>query len=706
MKKVRQRTQENKSMKTKSIPYIKTRYYSVIALLLLSASIVVAKEHTLKTTITDVTVFQTGAQVKRVGTITIPAGEHQIVVKDATALLLKESIQVKGEGNFTILSVNHQENLTETDNQKTKWTELENKQKELMRKMEELSVKIQVLNAEETAITNLSQITTQTKGVTVEQMAKAQETIRIKLTEIKNEKLKHSRAVLDLFDQHKEVSQQLVSLKSPKQQISYEIVIKVFAKNEVKGNFDITYIVPNARWYPTYDLRVKDVASPMLIEYKANVSQESGEDWSNVKLKLSTGDPSQSSQKPKLETWMLYLNQNYVQPRTANNFFKYTNARFTNITGLAINAETGAPIPWCSIYVPGTNVGTTADADGKFDLVLPMNATQIYANAIGYQAQTIEVTDKSVTIKLYKQEMALNQTVKTDYDKQLAILNAPTVNGEYEGRLYGLDVPVDPVTLGLTGGTYMFGAADAAGSASYGYSTISTETLKKELAASSVILQKLEAANAPVASKTLNVVSTEFSIEERYTVLSDPKYIVVTIESITAPASYQYYCAPRYDQDVFLNALLVNWEQYNLLEGQANVFFEGTFIGNTFFDTRYLVDTLNVSLGRDKSLRVERKKSKEFSKHETLGNENIDYRYWDLAVRNSKATPIEIIIEDQFPVSADSKLEVIRGEKGDGKLDENTGIVTWNYKLDPSTTKSMKLQYKVKYPKNVYIGLD
>ncbi len=667
----------------------------------------VAKDTDLKTTLTEVTVFQSGAQVKRIGSVTIPAGEHEIKIKDATALLIKESIQVKGEGNFTILSVNHQVNIDDVNNEKVKWDELEAKQKDLMRRMEELSVKLQVLNAEEATIMNLSAITTSVKGVTVEQMAKAQEVVKIKLTDIKIQKLNNSRQVLELFEEHKIVTQRLVALRTPKQTVSYEIVIKVFAKTETKGSFEINYIVPNARWYPTYDLRVKDVSSPMTIEYKANVSQESGEDWNNVKLKLSTGDPSQSSKKPEVAAWWLYLNQNYVQPHAQNNFYRYTDARFTKVSGTITNNETGATIPWCNIMVPGTNIGTMADAEGNFSLVLPVNTRQLYVYSIGYMAQTVSVTEKNMNVKLQKQYMALNETVKTDYEKQLMTVQAPLINGDYNGGLFTLDVPVNPIYGGVPAA---YGQADA--NASYGYSNSamnSNNITRYADAASSDVLRRTsgsQIASIPTATKTLNIVSSEFLIEEKYTVLSDPKSIIVTIESISTPATYQYYCAPRLDKDVFLTAQLVNWEQYNLLEGQANVFFEGTFIGNTFFDTRYLVDTLEVSLGRDKSIKVERKKSKEYNKKQVLGSDNVAYRHWDIAVRNAKAQAINIMIEDQFPISADSKIEVTQEEKSGGELNEKTGVVTWPLKIEPSTTKSLAFRYKVKFPKGNFVGLD
>ncbi|MCW3082866.1 MAG: hypothetical protein JWP12_232 [Bacteroidetes bacterium] len=624
-----------------------------------------AKDVELKTTITAVTVFQSGAQVTRTGSVKIPPGESEIKISDATSLLKEESIQVKGEGNFTILSVNHQLKLGDAENEKTKWAELQAKQKSLMQQMEDLSVHIQVLNSQETAILNLKDISTATKGITVEQIGKAQELVHIKLMEIKTEKLKASRLILQLFDEHKTVTQHLLALKTPKQNVRYEIVIKVSAKTEVSGDFVVSYIVPNAHWYPTYDLRVKSVADPMTIEYKANVSQESGEDWNNIKLKLSTGDPSQSSEKPKLEAWWLYLNHAYVQPRAQTNFYRYTDARFTHVSGTIINTETGEPIPWCSVMVNGTHIGTTADGDGKFSMVLPQNGTQLMVSSIGYNAQTVTVNEKDLTVKLEKKETPINEVVKTDYEKELMTLEAPVFNTDYEGDLVKLDVDVNsPYTWGFSGGSGN-GSVAAYGSSSYNVTidadTKSGSTVTRE--EYQIMANKDKNTNMVTTTKTLNIVSTEFSIEEKYTIPSDPKNMTVAIQSIQTDAKYQYYCAPRLDKDVFLTAQLVNWEQYNFLEGQANVFFEGTFVGNTLFDTRYLVDTLEISLGRDKGIKVERKKSTDYNKSQLVGNDNIAYRDWDIVVRNAKQQAIDIIVEDQFPVSSDSKIVITQEEK-------------------------------------------
>ncbi len=624
------------------------------------------KELELKTSITDVTVFQNGAQVKRNGTLTIPAGEYDIVIRDATSLLKKESIQVKGEGNFTILSVNHQIMLDDQNQDKTKWATLETKQKELMRKMEDLSVKIEVLRTEETIVGNLQYVSTNTEGITVEQVRKAQDLLRIKMATIKTDKLIASRAMQELYDEHQKVTQELTAIRTPKQKVSYEIVIKVLAKAETKAEIGLTYIVPNARWYPTYDLRVKTVAEPMVIEYKANVTQQSGEDWANVKLKLSTGDPSQSSQKPTVEPWLLYLNQGYVQPRAKDNYYRYTDAKFTKVSGTVMDRSTGEPLPFCTVMAYGTNVGANTDLDGRFNLVLPENATYLTVKYIGYAEKSIAINGSDMKVYMEANDNQLNEVVVSE-------------NGS------GVSVEQDEKLLYSTA---------RGGRNDKGNYSIDGE-----------IIEKVEAGNVSVAP-TLNIVSTEFVIDDKYTIASDPKNIIVFIQSIQTSAQYQYYCAPRLEKDVFLTAQMVDWEQYNLLEGQANVFFEGTFIGSTLLDTRFLTDTLEISLGRDKSVKVERKKSKEYNKRQVIGGNNIAYRHWDITVRNGKQVPINIMVEDQFPLSADSKIEVKQEERSGGKLDDKTNIVTWEFNLNASETKAVQLKYSAKYPKGTFIGLD
>ena len=91
----------------------------------------------------------------------------------------------------------------------------------------------------------------------------------------------------------------------------HEAWVTVSADEPVTGTVELSYMVSNAGWTPSYDLRSAGTSQPVALTYKANVFQGTGEDWNDVLLKLSTGNPNRSSIKPELPVW--YLNYFYPQ---------------------------------------------------------------------------------------------------------------------------------------------------------------------------------------------------------------------------------------------------------------------------------------------------------------------------------------------------------------------------------------------------------
>lgn len=131
------------------------------------------------------------------------------------------------------------------------------------------------------------------------------------------------------------------------------------------------------------------------------------------------------------------------------------------------------------------------------------------------------------------------------------------------------------------------------------------------------------------------------------------------------------------------------------------MFFEGTYIGTNLLDVRFASDTLDVSLGRDKSIVVERKMLKEFKKKEFIGNEAIDVRKYEILVKNNKKQEINLMIEDQFTVSSDQRIEVKQEEKAGGKVDGNSGIITWVLKTDGGNLIKLILNIQQNIPKEI-----
>jgi uncharacterized protein (TIGR02231 family) len=169
----------------------------------------------------------------------------------------------------------------------------------------------------------------------------------------------------------------------------------------------------------------------------------------------------------------------------------------------------------------------------------------------------------------------------------------------------------------------------------------------------------------------------------------------VSIASYELPASYEYHSAPKIDPSVYLSAQVTGWDKLNLLNGESNLYFDGTFIGKTYIDVNSTKDTIGFSLGKDQKIQIERKRIQEKSTNRVIGSRQKFEVTWEINVRNNGGANIPILIKDQFPISIDNDIKVKQGEYGDGTLDEKTGILTWRYNLVPSASKSINFNYTV-----------
>jgi uncharacterized protein (TIGR02231 family) len=194
--------------------------------------------------------------------------------------------------------------------------------------------------------------------------------------------------------------------------------------------------------------------------------------------------------------------------------------------------------------------------------------------------------------------------------------------------------------------------------------------------------------------------SVDFEIKIPYTVNSDGKSLSIVMENYFLPADYLYYSVPKIDKNAFLIAHINQWEKYNLLEGEANIFFEDTYVGKSILDTRYAKDTLKISLGRDKSVFVTREKSKEFVSNQFIGSKKEDTRDWLITVKNNKTQKIKMMILDQVPVSTIEEIEIELQKSSGGIQNKETGELKWEFSLDSNEMKEFSFKYSVKYPKN------
>lgn len=222
----------------------------------------------------------------------------------------------------------------------------------------------------------------------------------------------------------------------------------------------------------------------------------------------------------------------------------------------------------------------------------------------------------------------------------------------------------------------------------------------------SIKLEEVEASYQWAGSITSRTTTTEYVIDVPFTIPADGLAHTVGVQSKTIAATYKHYATPKLDKDAFLYARTTGWEDLNLLPGEANVFFEGTFVGQSYLQLDAPTDTLNISLGRDKGVVVERVKRKRENDKAIVGGSRTITAGWDLTVRNTKGTSVDLEIRDQYPLSPQSEIEVKLTDKGGATVDENKGMLTWNLNVAPKETKKLGFTYTVKHPKDMPVVVE
>ena len=116
-----------------------------------------------------------------------------------------------------------------------------------------------------------------------------------------------------------ELSQKLTNLQSQLRQEQGKkgvfngiLNLNLVASYATNATVTVSYFMSQARWVPFYDMVVADVSKPVKLKGRSKVSQNTGIDWNNVNITLSTATPSKTKDAPIFDTWFLdFVYNNY-----------------------------------------------------------------------------------------------------------------------------------------------------------------------------------------------------------------------------------------------------------------------------------------------------------------------------------------------------------------------------------------------------------
>lgn len=553
---------------------------SLLSIVLFSINAQATEEEIVKSSISRVTVYSQGAQIFRTAQYSIGKGVTEVIIEGVSPYIDANSLQVNATGSVVILDSKYSvfypsptttplEGLPLKIRNSIRF--LEDSLKNINYEIQEFQDEIDVLVATKNILANNGAMRGQGKvNDSINLLKQAVEYYSIKMLEInkKIQKLTRSRGLLD--EKKAGMNQRLIDFRNHQNSVDgkkptgpiQRITITLKADDLAKGKIDVSYLVNNAGWTPIYDLRSESTSSKINLSYKAQVYQNTGVDWENVPLSISTNNPYLNKTKPELNPWYI-------------DYYNY----------------------------------------------------QTYYN---------------------------NQPVSTGRAETRKTAQSP----------YG-------------------GAQDMS-------------------------LKETEV-DAVYADQFVNVVqhmiSAEFRIDLPYSIKSNNQAHMVLVKNVDLDANYKYYTVPKYDNGVYLVAQLSKLDDLQLVPAKANIFFEGTYMGETYIDPTTIEDTLSLSLGKDPNIVVKRTLLTKEVKEKIVGTKKERTFAYSIEVKNLKSTSIDIIVQDQFPITQNADIEIAKIDLGKGKINERTGLIEWEFNLKPKASKDIQFSYQVKHDKDQNVNL-
>ncbi|HRE96539.1 MAG TPA: DUF4139 domain-containing protein, partial [Flavobacteriales bacterium] len=285
---------------------MKTKILIPIFALLMQVTVTAqSKESETESKISAVTVFFSGAQINRKATVNLQPGTNIIRFSRLSYYIDPNSIQVEGSNKFTIVSVNHRHNFLNDADELPEVKPLKAKIDKLTEELELLKIDMNANQEEREMILANKQFIGANKSVTVDDMMDMSELYQNKYAKLLKDHAEFQKKEKELKKDLKRHRDQMKVVTAGKNLYTSDIIVNLSSPAKTETELSFKYVTSNAGWTSAYDAKAIDVKNPLSLTYKAKVVQTTGEDWKNIKLTLSTGNPTRNNNRPTLATWQL-----------------------------------------------------------------------------------------------------------------------------------------------------------------------------------------------------------------------------------------------------------------------------------------------------------------------------------------------------------------------------------------------------------------
>jgi uncharacterized protein (TIGR02231 family) len=262
--------------------------------------------------IQSVIVFRNGAQVKRIANVNLKSGINELVITDLPDGLIESSINVKIDPKIEMSSVSFRRNFENNPEVKPEYIAIKKKYDEAIAKKENEQIVFDTWKEEENLILTNKKIAGENTSLSSDQLIKIADLYRTRLFEIKQKLLTSNRNLKEIDKELAKISSQLNEIgNKPNHQFSGEIVLYLKSQITSTEKLELSYLDSRANWTTSFDLRLESLQKPLNLVNKGLITQNTGEDWTDISLTLSTGNPQSNVQFPILNPWFLYYYQDF-----------------------------------------------------------------------------------------------------------------------------------------------------------------------------------------------------------------------------------------------------------------------------------------------------------------------------------------------------------------------------------------------------------
>ncbi|MFH2035982.1 MAG: mucoidy inhibitor MuiA family protein [Candidatus Zixiibacteriota bacterium] len=268
--------------------------------------------------IAEVTVYPDRAQIVRLARVELPAGDHTLIIENLPAKAFDETfrVSVSDTRGLTLLGFNHR---------------LERHVTSTLKEVADLEAKIDNITKNDLALLKGRKDTFEEQKNLINTLARSSgtsgtgdEKAALDVSQwqtafdfVGRSLAKINDSIRIVNNQIDEVNKQLVKLQddlrainSSRNKVTKTVEIDVVCEEACSFDLALKYVAADAYWSPIYDARFKNDSSIQMLCH-ANINQQTGEDWNEVKLIVSTARPSANLGPGKIMTWYLSAIEQY-----------------------------------------------------------------------------------------------------------------------------------------------------------------------------------------------------------------------------------------------------------------------------------------------------------------------------------------------------------------------------------------------------------